>query len=332
MFEDAWGKTLFIDEVSAICSHGAGFSQEAIKATMDFLEGKKFRRKFVVVIADYEENIDKFLKIDAGLPRRFGYRINLPNWTVDVCVEALISTMKEEHKAIDLRLHKELIALLMADIVTELKFANGETVYSLLRAIFRQDSNVTLKSKTAGLRSVKSISLGFKEIKEGLRKSRDKSSSASSPHPHQQFGPAFEAASEARSKQEEETKKDTAPLKYQGAIDNINQMQKFKDRYNDNPRLLSKDIEDVNSEYNKELGKVLKISPEKALKVRMMVAKVIKEKQKKMTTTQVERFQYHCPFCGGVDSSYCNFIKSSNGLEDRKKHKEAMDRGCFDRD
>lgn len=38
------------------------------------------------------------------------------------------------------------------------------------------------------------------------------------------------------------------------------------------------------------------------------MARKVKAIVKKLTTTQVERFKYHCPYCGGIDSPSCGFI------------------------
>lgn len=50
------------------------------------------------------------------------------------------------------------------------------------------------------------------------------------------------------------------------------------------------------------------MSPQAAKAVRVQVARKVKEMVKCLTSTQVQRFVYHCPFCGGMDSPYCAYI------------------------
>ena len=58
MFEEAWGKTLFIDEISGICSPGAVYAPEAAKEMLTHLaEGGG---RLVFCAADYEHNIDRY--------------------------------------------------------------------------------------------------------------------------------------------------------------------------------------------------------------------------------------------------------------------------------
>ena len=55
-------------------------------------------------------------------------------------------------------------------------------------------------------------------------------------------------------------------------------MKKFQDRYNRNPELKAADEADANSEYNQELGRRLEVTPEKAQRLRILVARKVKEK------------------------------------------------------
>lgn len=50
------------------------------------------------------------------------------------------------------------------------------------------------------------------------------------------------------------------------------------------------------------------MTPEEAVVVRLKVAKKITVMVKQYTTTQIERFVYHCPYCKGIDSPYCAYI------------------------
>lgn len=53
------------------------------------------------------------------------------------------------------------------------------------------------------------------------------------------------------------------------------------------------------------------MTPLAAKDVRVQVARKVKEMVKTLTSTQVQRFVYHCPFCGGIDSPHCAYIRQS---------------------
>ena len=42
--------------------------------------------------------------------------------------------------------------------------------------------------------------------------------------------------------------------------------------------------------------------------MRIRVATIKQKKFKTMETEQIQRFEYHCPFCGGIDADTCGYI------------------------
>jgi hypothetical protein len=107
--------------------------------------------------------------------------------------------------------------------------------------------------------------------------------------------------------------------KYLAAIEAVDAMvgedgrPKFS-QYNDpetGPAQLEADIADENSEYNRELAKRLGVAPAEAKKVRVRMAVKVKKMVAKCRTKMVEKFEYHCPFCKGIDSPNCGYINQS---------------------
>ena len=56
---------------------GDPFSKEVIKTLLTEVENN--RTNLMVVLAGYKSEMDKLMRMDAGLPRRFQARLNLPN-------------------------------------------------------------------------------------------------------------------------------------------------------------------------------------------------------------------------------------------------------------
>ena len=301
MFRDAWGRTLFIDEISAIAGNGALYGNEAVKAMLPFLEDPELRGRFVVVIADYDYNIRKFFALDGGLSSRFPRIINIPNWDVPTCVTKLISAVKIKDPLIGLESHQALLYDLMPDLVAEEKFANGRTICDGLA-----DSIYEINACSASDDIPDAIRKAFTQQMKSLFDQRSKDFPESK-NPINISG--LNLDTEVQSEKVLDKQVDArSKAKLFKAIEEVDQMTQFKDRYNRNPELLDKDIADVNSDYNKELAKKLNTSADKARKMRILVARKVKEKVMVKREELVRHFQYHCPFCGNVDSPTCAYI------------------------
>jgi len=73
------------------------------------------------------------------------------------------------------------------------------------------------------------------------------------------------------------------------------------------PADLEKILNDPKGAYAKQLGLELGVKPAEAVKT----AQTVRVKVKKLVQKQeiVKRFVYHCPFCGGVESPSCAYIR-----------------------
>ncbi len=93
-FEKAWGRLLFVDEVSGLAKSGGDFKSEAAKTIL--AQTENHRGKFMMVVADYSENINQFLALDPGIARRFGNRITLAPWTAAEAAADLVKRLGAE--------------------------------------------------------------------------------------------------------------------------------------------------------------------------------------------------------------------------------------------
>ncbi|HEY7875603.1 MAG TPA: AAA family ATPase [Actinomycetota bacterium] len=89
--ERALGGVLFIDEAYALAPEGSeeDFGHEAIATLVKLMEDH--RSDLVVVVAGYEEDMDRFLASNTGLSSRFARRIRFPDYTDEELVAIFVS-------------------------------------------------------------------------------------------------------------------------------------------------------------------------------------------------------------------------------------------------
>ncbi|KAI1103690.1 ATPases of the AAA+ class [Jackrogersella minutella] len=95
VFEKALGKVLFIDEAYRLTSTGqsSSYVSEAVGEIVDILTQEKFHNKLVVVLAGYEEDINKLLATNPGLSSRFPETINFQSLTPAQCRDLLLESV-----------------------------------------------------------------------------------------------------------------------------------------------------------------------------------------------------------------------------------------------
>ena len=79
VLESALGGVLFIDEAYALLGSGNDFGQEAIDTIVKFMDDH--RDNIIVILAGYEEDMERFLDSNAGLRSRFPTIIEFPDYT-----------------------------------------------------------------------------------------------------------------------------------------------------------------------------------------------------------------------------------------------------------
>ena len=79
VLEKALGGVLFIDEAYALLGSHNDFGQEAIDTIVKFMDDH--RENIIVILAGYDEDMEKFLDSNAGLRSRFPNIIEFPDYT-----------------------------------------------------------------------------------------------------------------------------------------------------------------------------------------------------------------------------------------------------------
>ena len=137
----ARGGVLFIDEVQGFEKDNQ-FHREAIRTILKYAED--YRGDISVIVATYPGEMDAFLSIDPGLPRRFSQRIDLEDYDAPTCVDIFNYIAAEKDVEVDLDLQEKLEGLFEAwinDRTKKEEFSNAGSVRNLVEAMDRARFN-----------------------------------------------------------------------------------------------------------------------------------------------------------------------------------------------
>lgn len=296
-FEKAWGRLMFVDEVSGLARSGGDFKYEAAKIIL--AQTENHRGKFMMVVADYAENINQFLKLDPGLARRFGTRITLTPWSAKQSSDDLLAKLKAE--GVDVKGLDAKVTRGFEQLVKLPDFASGGDVRTLRKAIIalldastEHDTSKTLP---------RFVERAFADLIDKKRK--DAGAVATQPTSTAPVATKAAVAAAVITKPKLDVGLSAKDTKTIGAIDTVN--QQFASTLNGlSTAEIAKLQNDPKGAFAKALGKALGMLPAEAVKAMLTV----QVKVKKLVSKQeiVQRFVYHCPYCGGVDSPSCGYI------------------------
>ncbi|KAI1139109.1 ATPases of the AAA+ class [Hypoxylon sp. FL0543] len=146
VFEKALGKVLFIDEAYRLSSkdNHHSFAPEAVGEMVDILTQEKFRNNLVVILAGYEEDINRLLACNPGLSSRFPETVNFENLTPVQCRELLLKSIKLNVAPLGSRAHK-FIEARFEQLASLAHWGNARDVQTLAKnitsaALMRDDS------------------------------------------------------------------------------------------------------------------------------------------------------------------------------------------------
>ena len=87
LFEKALGQVLFIDEAYRLAE--GRFAQEAMDEMVATLTNEKFMGKIVVILAGYDQDMNRLMSVNTGLSSRFPETIYFPNMSPEQCLKLL---------------------------------------------------------------------------------------------------------------------------------------------------------------------------------------------------------------------------------------------------
>lgn len=99
LFRKAAGGTLFVDEAYSLAGDGQRgrdtYAMEAVRTLLTEVENN--RSSMLVIFAGYSDKMDKLLRLDPGLPRRFPHTIHLPDYTPAQISEIASTTARSRY-------------------------------------------------------------------------------------------------------------------------------------------------------------------------------------------------------------------------------------------
>ncbi|KAI3396201.1 hypothetical protein diail_339 [Diaporthe ilicicola] len=90
----ALGRVLFIDEAYRLAE--GHFAKEAMDELVDATTKDKYAKKLIIILAGYENDINRLMKTNPGLTSRFPEVIDFRTLRADECVELLLQALKTQ--------------------------------------------------------------------------------------------------------------------------------------------------------------------------------------------------------------------------------------------
>jgi SpoVK/Ycf46/Vps4 family AAA+-type ATPase len=306
-FDKSRGKTLFINGIGALAKAVGGFEEQAAKEIVDQMGAN--RGKFILVVADSPDNVDQFLRLDPELSGKFGLRLSLENLTGSAAREELSSQLTQLKLTLDPALEEHLTKRL--ETLSELPgWASAGDVRTLANKVKAKQATEYMTQRKAG-KSFEVTRVDRAVLDRALNEMQTEIERRPDPNQRRESAPSGLALNRKTEKQTEkiEETKVAVSREDQATLDAIAQVDtQFGAVFNDDPEELKRQSLDPNSNYNQALGRKLGVSAEAAKQLRISIKVKVKKLVESMDPVAVQRFEYHCPFCGGVDSPTCDYI------------------------
>ncbi|MBU9722656.1 stage V sporulation protein K [Bacillus alkalicola] len=160
LVQKAIGGILFVDEAYSLARGGEkDFGKEAIDTLVKSMEDQQ--HSFVLILAGYPKEMDRFLKLNPGLPSRFPMKVTFPNYTVNELLQMAKKMVKERDYQLDEKGEETLKNLLShAKEEQEDNFSNGRFIRNLLERAIRAQAVRLLEEDNYGkteLMTLKSV-------------------------------------------------------------------------------------------------------------------------------------------------------------------------------
>ncbi|PYZ98101.1 stage V sporulation protein K [Alteribacter lacisalsi] len=157
LIKKSLGGILFIDEAYSLARGGEkDFGKEAIDTLVKAMEDQQ--HEFVLILAGYPNEMDRFLSLNPGLPSRFPLKVSFPDYTVKelstIAVNMLENWQYRLHDLAEDQLERILYAEKGRD---EAHFSNGRFIRNLLERAIRHQAVRLLESGDYGKEALQII-------------------------------------------------------------------------------------------------------------------------------------------------------------------------------
>ncbi|WP_096435317.1 stage V sporulation protein K [Alteribacter populi] len=157
LIKKAVGGILFVDEAYSLARGGEkDFGKEAIDTLVKAMEDQQ--HDFVLILAGYPKEMDRFLSLNPGLPSRFPLKVTFPNYKVDelfiIAEKMLTQRQYRLHQQSKHALKEILISVKGRD---EGNFSNGRFIRNLLERSIRAQAVRLLDENDYGKESLQTL-------------------------------------------------------------------------------------------------------------------------------------------------------------------------------
>ena len=137
MCDKAMGGILFIDEAYTLSDQNDQYGKEAIDTLMKRMEDD--RGKFVVIVAGYQDKMEEFLQMNAGLASRFTHKLHIEDYNEDELL-AIFKKMaqKEQYMLSPTAEFKALDVINRMVVHKDESFGNAREMRNMLDATIQQ--------------------------------------------------------------------------------------------------------------------------------------------------------------------------------------------------
>jgi len=132
------GGVLFIDEAYQLDpQRGGPYMTEAVDELVKCLTSDDFYKKVLVVLAGYEEDIERMLRVNEGLKSRFSERLMFANLESTQAARMLLSGLAKKNMPLSDTFEEDRLGPMLKSLTACDDFANGRDVQTLVEGTYQ---------------------------------------------------------------------------------------------------------------------------------------------------------------------------------------------------
>lgn len=168
LIKKAHGGILFVDEAYSLARGGEkDFGKEAIDTLVKHMEDKK--DEFLLILAGYSHEMNRFLRMNPGLPSRFPIMINFPDYSEQELAAISDQMIAEREYKMTSEARRKLYHHLKQKVAEDEKtFSNGRYVRNLIEKSIRQQAVRLLREGVPdreALLTIRAADITIEEVK-----------------------------------------------------------------------------------------------------------------------------------------------------------------------